>query len=145
MPEGTSTNGMSFVRALLYMPLLTHTFSGTKNGKRVQSNMGAKNHAILMPDGMCWMTHCQTANLYAYPANKNHALNSIIGAAFGGKLTSSLWTQYAHEIPLKAAGQRCMAISVALLIGDAQAWLPDLVNLAKNLRVGGGFEKGVDL
>jgi malonate-semialdehyde dehydrogenase (acetylating)/methylmalonate-semialdehyde dehydrogenase len=25
--------------------------SGTKNGKRVQSNMGAKNHAILMPDG----------------------------------------------------------------------------------------------
>ncbi len=29
-----------------------------------------------------------------------------------------------------------MAISVALLIGDAQAWLPDLVNLAKNLKVG---------
>lgn len=83
---------------------------GTKNGKRVQSNMGAKNHAILMPD-----------------ANKNHALNSIVGAAFG------------------AAGQRCMAISVVLLIGDAQAWLPDLVNLAKNLKVGGGFEKGVDL
>lgn len=46
---------------------------------------------------------------------------------------------------LEAAGQRCMAISVALLIGDAQAWLPDLVNLAKNLKVGGGFEKGVDL
>jgi len=83
---------------------------GTKNGKRVQSNMGAKNHAILMPD-----------------ANKNHALNSIVGSAFG------------------AAGQRCMAISVVLLIGDAQAWLPDLVNLAKNLKVGGGFEKGVDL
>lgn len=38
-----------------------------------------------------------------------------------------------------------MAISVALLIGDAQAWLPDLVNLAKNLKVGGGFEKGADL
>jgi len=38
-----------------------------------------------------------------------------------------------------------MAISVALLIGDAQAWLPDLVKLAKNLKVGGGFEKGVDL
>ena len=27
-------------------------FSGTKNGKRVQSNMGAKNHAVILPDGM---------------------------------------------------------------------------------------------
>jgi len=38
-----------------------------------------------------------------------------------------------------------MAISVVLLVGDAQAWLPELVNLAKNLKVGGGFEKDVDL
>ncbi|KAI0307697.1 methylmalonate-semialdehyde dehydrogenase [Multifurca ochricompacta] len=83
---------------------------GSKNGKRVQSNMGAKNHAILMPD-----------------ANKNLTLNSIVGAAFG------------------AAGQRCMAISVAILVGDAQAWLPDLVNLANRLKVCGGFEKDVDL
>ncbi|KAI0316618.1 methylmalonate-semialdehyde dehydrogenase [Amylostereum chailletii] len=83
---------------------------GTSNGKRVQSNMGAKNHAILMPD-----------------ANKNLALNSIVGAAFG------------------AAGQRCMAISVAILVGQAQEWLPDLVKLAQNLKVSGGFEKGADL
>lgn len=78
-------------------------------------------------------------------ANKNHALNSIVGAAFGGKLTGFLWAQYAHGQLFKAAGQRCMAISAALLVGDAQAWLPDLVNLAKNLKVGGGFEKGADL
>ncbi|KAH9037207.1 methylmalonate-semialdehyde dehydrogenase [Lactarius pseudohatsudake] len=76
---------------------------GTKNGKRVQSNMGAKNHAVILPD-----------------ANKNLALNSVVGAAFG------------------AAGQRCMALSVAILVGDAQAWLADLVNLAKNLKVGAG-------
>lgn len=36
------------------------------NGKRVQANMGAKNHAVLLPD-----------------ANKNHALNALAGAAFG--------------------------------------------------------------
>lgn len=48
---------------------------GTSNGKRVQANLGAKNHCILMPD-----------------ANREHALNSISGAAFG------------------AAGQRCMAL-----------------------------------
>lgn len=36
------------------------------NGKRVQANLGAKNHAAVLPD-----------------ANKNHALNAIAGAAFG--------------------------------------------------------------
>ncbi|EGO05182.1 hypothetical protein SERLA73DRAFT_118737 [Serpula lacrymans var. lacrymans S7.3] len=83
---------------------------GTQNGKRVQANLGAKNHAVIMPD-----------------ANKNLALNSILGAAFG------------------AAGQRCMAISVAVLVGTAQSWLPELAERAKALKVNGGFEKGADL
>lgn len=39
---------------------------GSKNGKRVQSNMGAKNHGVVMAD-----------------ANKEHTLNQIVGAAFG--------------------------------------------------------------
>ncbi|RWS22197.1 hypothetical protein B4U80_08278 [Leptotrombidium deliense] len=39
---------------------------GSKNGKRVQSNMGAKNHGVVMPD-----------------ANKEHTLNQLVGAAFG--------------------------------------------------------------
>ncbi|KAI0375415.1 methylmalonate-semialdehyde dehydrogenase [Pilatotrama ljubarskyi] len=83
---------------------------GRATGKRVQANLGAKNHAVLMPD-----------------ANKNHALNSIIGAAFG------------------AAGQRCMAISVAVLVGPTHAWIPELVERAKKLKVNQGFEQGADL
>ncbi|PPQ67031.1 hypothetical protein CVT26_009928 [Gymnopilus dilepis] len=83
---------------------------GTQNGKRVQANLGAKNHAVLMPD-----------------ANKNLAINSIVGAAFG------------------AAGQRCMAISVAVIVGDSSAWLPGLIERAKSLQVNGGFEQGADL
>eukprot|EP00038_Savillea_parva_P008420 m.176867 g.176867 ORF g.176867 m.176867 type:complete len:518 (-) comp14243_c0_seq1:128-1681(-) len=39
---------------------------GNANGKRVQSNMGAKNHGVVMPD-----------------ANKNATLNQLVGAAFG--------------------------------------------------------------
>jgi malonate-semialdehyde dehydrogenase (acetylating)/methylmalonate-semialdehyde dehydrogenase len=39
---------------------------GSKNGKRVQSNMGAKNHGVIMPD-----------------ANKENTLNQLVGAAFG--------------------------------------------------------------
>lgn len=38
-----------------------------------------------------------------------------------------------------------MAISVAVLVGAAQEWLPDLINLAQNLKVSGGFEQGADL
>ncbi|OTF78696.1 methylmalonate-semialdehyde dehydrogenase[acylating], mitochondrial-like protein, partial [Euroglyphus maynei] len=39
---------------------------GCRNGKRVQSNMGAKNHGVIMAD-----------------ANKEHTLNQLVGAAFG--------------------------------------------------------------
>lgn len=39
---------------------------GTDNGKRVQANLGAKNHGVVMPD-----------------ANKNYTLNQLVGAAFG--------------------------------------------------------------
>jgi malonate-semialdehyde dehydrogenase (acetylating)/methylmalonate-semialdehyde dehydrogenase len=46
-------------------------------------------------------------------ADKEAALSQIIGAAFG------------------AAGQRCMALSVAIFVGSAQKWMGDFVEKAK--------------
>ena len=44
-----------------------HIFErGSKNGKRVQSNMGAKNHGVILPD-----------------ANRHYTTNSLVAAAFG--------------------------------------------------------------
>ncbi|KAK1690650.1 methylmalonate-semialdehyde dehydrogenase [Colletotrichum godetiae] len=83
---------------------------GSAHGKRVQANLGAKNHAAVLPD-----------------CNKNHFLNSVVGAAFG------------------AAGQRCMALSTLVLVGETKEWLPELAELAKKLKVDGGFEAGADL
>src|ERR1700759_1814659 len=83
---------------------------GSANGKRVQANLGAKNHAAVLPD-----------------CNKNHALNAIVGAAFG------------------AAGQRCMALSTLVMVGETKEWLPELAEKAKQLVVNGGFEEGADL
>lgn len=40
--------------------------TGTAHGKRVQANLGAKNHAVVLPD-----------------ANKSHAVGAVVGAAFG--------------------------------------------------------------
>jgi malonate-semialdehyde dehydrogenase (acetylating) / methylmalonate-semialdehyde dehydrogenase len=83
---------------------------GSANGKRVQANLGAKNHAAVLPD-----------------CNKNHFLNAVVGAAFG------------------AAGQRCMALSTLVMVGEAKEWLPELAERAKKLQVNGGFEEGADL
>ncbi|WP_017760512.1 CoA-acylating methylmalonate-semialdehyde dehydrogenase [Pseudacidovorax intermedius] len=89
----------------------THVYNrATLAGKRVQCMMGAKNHAIVMPD-----------------ANKEQTLNALAGAAFG------------------AAGQRCMAVSVAVLVGEARSWIPELVEKAKTLKVSAGTEKGTDV
>src|SRR5690554_6988015 len=60
-------------------------------------------------------------------ADREVALNQLIGAAFG------------------AAGQRCMATSVAVLVGEARDWLPDFVERAKKLKVSIGSDRDADL
>lgn len=57
-------------------------------------------------------------------ANKTSMLNSLVGAAFG------------------AAGQRCMALSTAVFVGDAKNWLPELKSRAEGLIVNAGM--GID-
>jgi malonate-semialdehyde dehydrogenase (acetylating)/methylmalonate-semialdehyde dehydrogenase len=71
--------------------------------------MGAKNHAIIMPD-----------------ADKEDTINALIGACYG------------------STGQRCMAISVAVMVGDSQKWIPEIVERSKKLTVGPG-EKNSDI
>lgn len=89
----------------------THVYDlAGKHGKRVQSMMGAKNHAVVLPD-----------------ANREQTLNALVGAGFG------------------AAGQRCMATSVVVLVGAAKQWLPDLKALAQKLKVNAGSEAGTDV
>jgi malonate-semialdehyde dehydrogenase (acetylating) / methylmalonate-semialdehyde dehydrogenase len=89
----------------------THVYNlGSQHGKRVQSMMGAKNHAVVLPD-----------------ANREQTLNALAGAGFG------------------AAGQRCMATSVVVLVGASKEWLPDLVERARGLSVNAGHEANTDI
>ncbi|ELU38729.1 methylmalonate-semialdehyde dehydrogenase [Rhizoctonia solani AG-1 IA] len=75
-----------------------HIFErGTMNGKRVQSNLGAKNHGVILPDGM---------GVVIFPSRRIH---------------------------------------IAVFVGTAQSWLPELVERAEKLKVNGGFEPGADL
>jgi len=88
-----------------------HIYSrASAKGKRVQSNMGAKNHGIVMPD-----------------ANIDATLNALVAAGFG------------------AAGQRCMALSTVIFVGDATQWENELVKRGKKLKVNAGIEADADL
>ena len=81
----------------------------SQHEKRVQCMMGAKNHAVVMPDAL-----------------KEQTINALIGATFG------------------AAGQRCMATSVTVLVGAARHWIADIVTKTKMLKVNAGTEKDAD-
>src|SRR5690606_38934304 len=92
-------------------PVGTHVYElASRHGKRVQAMMGAKNHAVVLPDAV-----------------KEPTLDALAGAAFG------------------AAGQRCMATSVAVLVGAASRWLPDIVQRARQLKVSAGTEPDTDV
>jgi malonate-semialdehyde dehydrogenase (acetylating)/methylmalonate-semialdehyde dehydrogenase len=60
-------------------------------------------------------------------ADKDQAINHVVGSAFG------------------AAGQRCMANPVTVLVGNARSWLPEIVEKARNLTVGPGTNRKADL
>ena len=84
-------------------PIAKYIFEvGTRHGKRVQSNGGAKNFVFLMPD-----------------ADVENSVRGLVEAAYG------------------CAGERCMAGSTAVVIGDAaKTVLPALVTAAKSIKVG---------
>ncbi|CAM3503040.1 CoA-acylating methylmalonate-semialdehyde dehydrogenase [Bordetella sputigena] len=60
-------------------------------------------------------------------ADPEVALNQLLGAAFG------------------AAGQRCMATSVAVFVGASRDWLPEFVARARQLKVNAGTDRTADL
>jgi malonate-semialdehyde dehydrogenase (acetylating)/methylmalonate-semialdehyde dehydrogenase len=84
-------------------PVARHVFEvGTRHGKRVQSNGGAKNFVFIMPD-----------------ADVENSTRGVMEAAYG------------------CAGERCMAGSTAVMIGDAAKHvLPSLVEAARAIQVG---------
>jgi len=81
------------------------------NGKRVQCQGGAKNHAVILPD-----------------ADRESTTQIISDSAFG------------------CAGQRCLAVSVAVTIGEARGWFRDAIaGVAGSLKVGCGLDDGVQM
>jgi malonate-semialdehyde dehydrogenase (acetylating)/methylmalonate-semialdehyde dehydrogenase len=98
------------VRAVSFVgssPVAKYIYSrAAANGKRVQCQGGAKNHAVVLPD-----------------ADLEMASKIISDSAFG------------------CAGQRCLAVSVAVAVGEAQRTFRDAIaDLANSIEVGYGLD-----
>jgi malonate-semialdehyde dehydrogenase (acetylating)/methylmalonate-semialdehyde dehydrogenase len=103
------------VRALSFVgssPVARYIYAKAgANGKRVQCQGGAKNHAVILPD-----------------ADLDMATQIVSDSAFG------------------CAGQRCLAVSVAVTVGEAQRTFRDAIaGMAGSLKVGYGLEEGVQM
>jgi malonate-semialdehyde dehydrogenase (acetylating)/methylmalonate-semialdehyde dehydrogenase len=123
LPEGVVTlvnGGKEAVDALLNHPQVAAiSFVGSSpvaryiyaraasQGKRVQCQGGAKNHAVILPD-----------------ADLETATQIVSDSAFG------------------CAGQRCLAVSVAVTVGDARHTFRDAIaGTAAAIKVGYGLEE----
>lgn len=81
------------------------------NGKRVQCQGGAKNHAVILPD-----------------ADLEMATQMVSESAFG------------------CAGQRCLAVSVVVTVGEAQRPFREAIrDLADSIKVGYGLDDGTQM
>lgn len=60
-------------------------------------------------------------------ANRSQAINNLIGSCFG------------------AAGQRCMANSVVVLVGEAKEWVGEIIERSKTMKIGPGTQRDADL
>jgi malonate-semialdehyde dehydrogenase (acetylating) / methylmalonate-semialdehyde dehydrogenase len=93
-------------------PVARHVYArAAANGKRVQSQGGAKNPLVILPD-----------------ADPDMTTKIVIDSAFGN------------------AGQRCLAASLAILVGGAgKTFKPLLADGAASRVVGNGLEPGVQM
>lgn len=91
------------------------------------------------------MSHALIVQVLLPDANRNDALDGIVGAFAG------------------AAGQRCMALSACksdryrrvvrnsgpdfavITVGESSSWVPELVERASKLKVGSGFDPSTDV
>ncbi len=106
----------SRVKAISFVgstPIAEYIYAtGSAHGKRVQALGGAKNHAIVMPDG-----------------DIQGAVDALMGAAYG------------------SCGERCMAISVVVAVGEqtANQLIAGLKAEMLGMRVGPGSDNNNDM
>ncbi|MDW5377781.1 CoA-acylating methylmalonate-semialdehyde dehydrogenase [Halomonas sp. HP20-15] len=93
----------------------------THVGTQIHARAGAAGKRVQAMMGA--KNHC----VVMPDANRSQAINNLLGSAFG------------------AAGQRCMANSVLVLVGEAREWLDEIVEKSRAMKVGPGTQRDADL
>lgn len=93
----------------------------TPVGTQIHARAGAAGKRVQAMMGA--KNHC----VIMPDANRSQAINNLLGSAFG------------------AAGQRCMANSVLVLVGEAREWLDEIVDKSRAMTVGPGTQRDADL
>ncbi|KAF5574414.1 methylmalonate-semialdehyde dehydrogenase (acylating) [Fusarium pseudocircinatum] len=115
--------GPSVVGGLLSQPsvMAIHYVGSDIGGERVYEHARANRKRVQVECG--GKNHA----VIMPDASKMSTLYALAGSAFG------------------AAGQRCMASSIAIFVGSSMDWLGELVSIAKLLIVGNGADPSVGL
>ena len=92
---------------------------GTQHGKRVQANLGAKNHGVILPDA---------------DADSAAVLKAVVGAGFGAAGQRCMALSTLILVDSNNDDQSW-----------TQAWLKNICQQASKLHVGPGWEDGVDI
>jgi malonate-semialdehyde dehydrogenase (acetylating) / methylmalonate-semialdehyde dehydrogenase len=98
-----------------------HIIGSSQAGKHVHERAGRSGKRVNA------MMGAKNHMVIMGDASKEQAINALLGSAFG------------------AAGQRCMANSVVVLVGRAAQWLPEIIARAKTLKVGPHTDSSADL
>jgi len=98
-----------------------HIIGSSTAGKHVHQRAGASGKRVNA------MMGAKNHMVILPDAPREQAINALLGSAFG------------------AAGQRCMANSVVVLVGATADWLPEIAQRAKAMRIGPGSDAKADL
>lgn len=90
---------------------------------------GQKIHSAAIAGRKRVQANCSVKNhaVVMPDASQRQSLFALAASAFG------------------AAGQRCMGVSVAVFVGESIDWLPELVEISSQFKVGAGSQPGVAL
>ncbi len=126
LPDGVLNvvqgDGETF-RSLIEQPeVRAVSFVGSTPVARQVWELAGKHHKRVQALG-----GAKNHNLILPDAEPASTIDALIGSAYG------------------CAGERCMATSVAVLVGDAAEMIPDLIEAAKALKLGDGLDDGTTL
>lgn len=113
--------------------------SGTHNGKRVQSNMAAKNHCVRYNSSFGRLRLMYVRSSCRMPTNRTRC--TLLSEPSRAQQVRGAWlcpSVSTTPFIILFAGE--LTVQTVITVGKAREMLPELIERAKALRIGNGFD-----